>query len=452
MKGKRLTSAALLVGILLLHSVGNVYAHPWFARRLVVNCNTCHDAFPKTNDYGWYFKSTGYQSPPFSYDGLEESPLRRFLRYFPIGARFKVDAINSEPSDVEGNLTFREIQLIGGGTVLDNTISWWLHKHIVAENDVVSLFDGAAHEMWVQQNYRLGKADATRVNLRFGMSELPMRFSPSKTNISEVGYAIYNAALGENNFTLSTPQYGVYLNITRLGGLSYQEVKSNFSLGFVNGVGEVFPNKLTEVFGRMSTAFSKTMIGAFTYVGSNSLALAMDEHGEEGQEEHEHVAELTDNNFYRVGLDLDANVTWSLNIFALALYGRDSNAFGLQQSVSANYYGGFIGADFVPNERLLLSARFDLVRFGDLPEAEEHDEHGEEMVMEEDEHGAEEEEHGSGGHGHHGSLVTSNTDAMVFGLHFLPFPKFQQLRLTAEYRLAFRGQSDLLLAGLQFSL
>jgi hypothetical protein len=40
---------------------------------------------------------------------------------------------------------------------------------------------------------------------------------------------------------------------------------------------------------------------------------------------------------------------------------------------------------------------------------------------------------------------------MVLGFNFLPIPSFYQLRLTAEYRLAFRGQSDRLIAGFQFA-
>ena len=458
MKNKLFIFGAVIMGLFVLHSTTDVYSYPWFARRLVDNCNKCHVSFPKTNDYGWYVKTTGYELPEISYEGLEESPVKRFFRYFPVAARFEVDVINSQPSDIKGDLTFREIQLISGGSIFDNNISWWFHKHMVEDNTAVSLFDGTPHEMWAQYNYKFGKYNVNRINLRYGMSELPLRFSPSKTNIIENGYAIYNAVLGENSFTLSTPQYGIYLNATKLGGENFNEVKSNLSLGFVNGIGDFTSNKFNQVFGRISTTVSNVMIGAYTYVGSRDIAMAMDEHGDEHTEEaevghgDEHAEALmtTGNNFYRLGLDFDANVTPSINIFALALYGRDSNPLGLERSVSGNYYGGFIGADYSPNERLLLSARFDLVRFGNLP-AEEHSEHGEEMAMEEDVHGAEGGEHSGGAHAH-GALLTSNTDTMVLGVNFLPIPAIYQVRMTAEYRFGFRGRSDLIIAGLQFAL
>ena len=467
MKDKFFLVSVLTFVLLLGYNLSDAYSYPWFARRLVDNCNKCHVAFPKTNDYGQYVKTTGYELPEISYEGLEESPIRRFLRYFPVAARFEVDAINSDPADVKGDLTFREIQLISGGSILNNNVSWWFHKHIVESNNYVSLFDGTPHEMWGQYNLRFDKSDATRVNLRYGMSELPLRFSPSKTNVIESSFAIYNASLGGNSFRFSLPQYGAYLNATRLGGENTNEVKSNLSLGLVNGTADFSSHDFTQVFGRVSTTVSKVMLGAFTYVGSGNILMAMDEHNEDQGDEHvedppadhgdEHGEEFAeelmkmDNNFYRIGMDFDTYLTSKFNLFGLALYGRDSNPLGLAQAASGNYYGGFLGLDYSPSERLMLSTRFDFVRFGDLP-AEEHadelgDEHGEEMPMDEAEHTTE-----AGGHGGHGELLTSNTDAMVFGLNFLPIPRYYQLRLTAEYRLAFQGLSDRLLIGFQYAL
>jgi hypothetical protein len=349
MRTKLLTAGMLVMALFMVYSTSDSFAYPWFARRLVDNCNKCHDAFPKNNDYGWYVKASGYELPEISYDGLEESPVRRFLRYFPVAARFEVDAVNSDPADMKGDLNVRELQLISGGSILDNKVSWWFHKHIVEGNDFVSLTDGTPHEMWGQYNLRFGKSDATRVSLRYGMSELPLRFSPSKTNIIENSYAIYNAALGENSFRLSLPQYGAYLQATRLGGENTNEVRSNLSLGFVNGTADFSSHDFTQLFGRVSTRVSKVMVGAFTYVGSTGIPMPAadhtevpaeeghaDEHSEPppGEHQDEHASEVMtmDNNFLRLGMDFDANLTSKVNLFALALYGRDSNPVGLQQS------------------------------------------------------------------------------------------------------------------------
>ena len=52
------------------------------------------------------------------------------------------------------------------------------------------------------------------------------------------------------------------------------------------------------------------------------------------------------------------------------------------------------------------------------------------------------------GHGGHGGIVRSNTDALVVGLNYL---LTWQVRLTTEYRKAFNGLEDKLIAGLQFA-
>ncbi|MFQ5637568.1 MAG: hypothetical protein ACE5IR_06185 [bacterium] len=456
MKHKLFILSIAVMALFILQSTSDVSAYPWFARRLVDNCNKCHVSFPKTNDYGWYVKATGYELPEMDYTGLEESPVKRFLRYLPMAVRFKVDAMNSNPSEMEGDLNIRAAQLISGGSILNNRVSWWFHKHLMENNEFEKLFSGVPHEMWGQYNFRFGKSDATRVSVRYGMSELPLRFSPSKTDISEVGYAIYNAMLGENAIMLGMPQYGAVLKGVKLGGDSYNQVRSTFDLALVNGTGDFSSYDFTQVFARVGTTVGSTMFGAFTYLGSKDLPMSMqmdghadegDHHAEEGDmpaDEHTDAVMTVGNNYLRVGLDFDLNVTPMFNIYGLGLYGRDSNPLGLEMGASGHYYGGFLGMDYSPTERFMITWRYDAVRFGNLP-AMAHDEHADEGDAHSDEH--------AGGGGHmHGEMVTSNADAMVFGANFLlPLPNYQ-VRLTSEYLLGFRGLSDKLIIGLQFAL
>ena len=102
-----------------------------------------------------------------------------------------------------------------------------------------------------------------------------------------------------------------------------------------------------------------------------------------------------------------------------------------------------MGADFSVTERLILSTRFDAVRFRDNEQP--LDEHAEQVHQEEaaPAHGDDLEA------GHiHGEIVRSNTDALVFGLNYL---LTWQVRLTTEYRKAFNGLEDKFIAGLQFA-
>ncbi|RMF62763.1 MAG: hypothetical protein D6743_11750 [Calditrichaeota bacterium] len=449
-----------MMGLFLLHSTDEAFSYPWFARRLVDNCNKCHVAFPKTNDYGWYVKTTGYELPKIEYTGLEESPVKRLLRYMPVAVRFKLDAVNSNPSHMEGDLNIRTAQLISGGSILGNRVSWWFHKHLIEKNEFEDLFGGLPHEMWAQYNWRLGKSDATRFSIRYGMSELPLRFSPAKTDLSEMEYAIYNAMAGESSLMLSMPQYGVGLKGVRLGGPSFNQVQSTYDIAFVNGAGNFSSNRFTEVFGRVGTLVGRTMVGAFTYVGAKDLAMA--HHHEEGAAADSADAGMEEsmfvgNNFYRVGVDFDSNVSPEINVYGLAMYARDSNPLAQEVASAGRFYGGFLGIDYTPSERVVFSWRYDMVRFNDflLASNSEHaDEHADNPAdPDAGMHMEEEGGHTHGGGGHmHGEMVTSNTDAMVFGVHFLlPIPNYQ-MRLTSEFRLGFRGQSDKMIVGLQFAL
>lgn len=458
MKNKLFPISVLTLILILGYSLSDAYSYPWFARRLVDNCNKCHVAFPKTNDYGKFVKATGYELPSIEYTGLEESLLKRFLRYLPVAVRFKVDAVNSDPGQMEGDLNVRTSQLLSGGSILDNRVSWWFHKHIIEDNEFIDLFSGLPHEMWGQYNLKFGKNDLKRVSVRYGMSELPLHFSPAKTDLSEMEYAVYNAMLGQSPVMLSSPQFGAVLKGLKLGGEGYNKIQSTFDLAFVNGLGDFSSHEFTKVFGRVATTIGKTMVSAFTYIGSNHIpaAAAPDEHAEEGGHEDGHASEpaTVNDNFLRLGADFDLNVAPMFNIYGLALYGRDSNPLGMATSTSGNYYGGFLGLNYNPTERFMISMRYDAVRFGDLPGMQGmpgmgHDEQAEEGGHEEGgEHGDEQ----SGGGHMHGEMVTSNTDAMVFGLNFLlPVPN-DQLRLTTELRLGFSGQSDKVIVGFQFAL
>ena len=448
---KKFSFVALLTGAIFLLSANATYAYPWFARKLVDSCNKCHTAFPQNNDYGQYVKYSGYELPQISYDGLEESVIRRFLRYFPVAGRFEIDAINSGPSELRGDVNVREAQLISGGSILNNKVSWWFHKHVVQENEFISLFDGTPHEMWGQYNLRFSKNDVTRVSLRYGMSELPLAFSPSKTMLSEIPYAIYNAALGANKFTLSTPEYGFAVLATKMGGDNYNQVKANAQMAVVNGKAE-FSNGFSNIFGRLSVPIGRTSLGTFAYLGSGDLMMAVaDEHGEEhGEEGGEHGEEpmgqdmgmMMENSYYRLGLDFTCSIAPNANFYALALYGRDSNPLAFAESQAGRFFGGFAGLDYFMNERLMLQFRYDGVRF-DSPIVEQHDDE----MGEEHEDSMDDMDHEGEGDHLHGALVTADMDDIVLGLHFIPFKQFERLKLVTEYKFGLKGTGDLLMSG-----
>ena len=430
----------------------------YFARRLVTGCNTCHVAFPKLNTYGRLVKNMGYELPELDLNELHEPALKKVTRYIPLAFRGVLDLANGDPNDLNAQLDVRALQMLSGGTAWGNRLSWWAHTHIVEEDEFVNPFTNTPHELWAQYNMSF-EAERNRLSLRGGMSELPLWFAPSKTKLSEIPYAIYDAAVGESSFTMSTPQYGFLVQGARLDDLG-NDLDFSYALTAVTGEQSFDSQRFTHVFSRFTKTISGANFGLFGYAGSQDFQVHQDEHAEEehAEEEHaeeEHVEETHDelgaeeptslsvhDRLYRVGFDIDADIG-RLNVFGLGLYGRNSNPGPDQSLGSRSYYGGFVGANVSATERLILSARFDAVRFRDNEQP--HDEHAEQEPIEEavPAHG----DDLAAGH-FHGEIVRSNTDALVFGLNYL---LTWRIRLTTEYRKAFNGLEDKLIAGLQFA-
>ncbi len=405
-------------------------AYPYFARRQVTDCSDCHVAIPKLNTYGRLVKYTGYELPELDLSELSEPALWKATRYIPIAFRTIFDVANDDPNAVTAGLDVRAVQVLSGGALWGNRLSWWMHTHLVENDEWVNPFNNTPHELWGQYNLKFA-GDRTRVSLRAGMSELPLWFAPAKTRLSEMPYAIYDAVLGENGFTLSTPQSGLMLH-----GAGLDEVGSDltysWALAAVNGQGDFDSARLTQLFGRFTKVLPNAAFGVFGFVGSQDLPEA-GAHAHEGEGEAE---ELTDRMF-RVGIELDANVN-SWNIYALGLYGRNGNPMAMDDGTAESYYGGFIGADLSVGERLVLSSRYDAVRFNTSG-----------MVMGGGDDGDAHDDTDTGGGHAHGEIVMANTDALVLGIHYLVTP---QIRLTTELRSAFSGgMKDKLIAGLQFA-
>jgi hypothetical protein len=400
--------------------------YPYFARRQVTSCNSCHVAVPKLNTYGRLVKNTGFELPELDLSGHEEFGIKKFTRYVPLGFRGVVDFANGDPNTVAANLDFRALQLLGGGSLFNNKVSWWLHTHIVEDNEFSNPFNNTPHELWGQYNLSFGDG-ITRVSVRGGMSELPLWFAPSKTKLSEIPYAVYDAAFEANSFTISKPQFGVIINGAGLDEIG-NDLTYSWALAAVSGKGDFSNAEFTQVFGRFTKTYPNISFGTFAFVGRQDILPEM-----AGDP-------VVTDRLVRFGVDVDANVG-PLNIYATGIYGRNSNPSETAGAAAASYFGGFIGTDVSIAERLVLSARYDGVEFSAVEEVGDGHAHAHEEPAP-----AHDADHDAG---HlHGELVTEDTDAVVIGLNYM---MTWQLRLTTEYRGAFSGLEDKWIAGIQFA-
>lgn len=404
-----------------------VSAYPGFGKRmnpqLTQSCSTCHVIFPKLTAYGRSIREMGYNVPVYegNYGGVN-----RLYHIIPAALRGKVEIASDTAG---GEATVKELQLLSAGNLWKNRLSWWFHKHVMEDNEIVSLTEGLPHESWVQFN----ASDALHV--RVGMSELPLWFSPSKTKVSEIEYLYYGATTNPDNAgSLFSPQFGIQVN-GHFAQPSGQDIWAeederdysrgyNYALAITNGETS-FTGVPSTLFARITRKDPRYSAGLFAIAGWKKVEQTA--HDEDHAEETASTTDL----YARIGLDGDIYLVGNaVNVFGSAAYGKD---------FQRDFVGGFLGYEHLFLNRFLVSTRFDLVEFlTEEPPGE-------------DDHHAHVDDHNGGGHegGHlHGAVITDSASSLSVTLCYL---FFNNLRVNADYRYGFYGIGNTGTLQLQFA-
>ncbi len=438
MKVKYLKSTLKIV-ILGLFSTQLVLAYPGFGKKInpsiTKSCSQCHVAFPKLRLYGRTTREIGYQVPVTEAD---DGLIKSLFRSIPVGFRGKLDLADSD----NGKSKLSLVQIISSGTLLDNKLSWWYHKHLYDIEDdkdsklfnqdkLIPLNEGQPHEAWVQYNR------STALNVRAGMFELPFWFSPIKTKVGESDYLAYGSSGNPDmSGTLAAPQFGIALNGYLSKGSSEDdwgdESEDNYAEGYnyaiavTNGKPE-FPQDsdmtFNTFFGRITKKNSTYATGLWALTGKAEFAQE-DEHAGHDMENMEIGEENVDSKrYYRFGADIDLFIKGdNVNLFGSFVYGNDINR---------DFVGGLIGYDHLILPKLFGSVRWDGVFFinGDAM-TETVDTHGGDDHGEEDGHADE-----GGGHAH-GAMIMDDANSISAGIFYLPL---SNVRVGFEYVYQLNG-------------
>jgi hypothetical protein len=198
--------------VLLFHSTP-ASALPIFAKKYNLPCTTCHEAFPKLNDFGIAFRDNGYQlgtERDTPQENLVISPLS--LRTTPI---FSVQSQSGIPTDqsnsdnvstVSFNLTGLDIHSAG---VLAKNISYQLVITPFLDNSV------DLESAWIRFSNLL---ESSWLNIKFGKHELGIPLSEKRAfGLTGAGgsYLVNHyhpgGAANTNGFELGANQYGLEL-------------------------------------------------------------------------------------------------------------------------------------------------------------------------------------------------------------------------------------------------
>ena len=361
MKKLYIFSTAVLGLLFFLPDTGT--AIPAFARKFGFNCNMCHTAFTKLNDFGQRIRDNGYQLP-----GQEGKETTIFDTPPPLALRTSTGLVASHSCSNKGTATgFRlnGLDMLAAGAMHKNVSVLLIYTPRIDEP--AADFSGSHESSNPSQPGALESANIVfsnlipdALNLRVGRFEPGYHaFSSKRSYYLMQGYEVYTFTTPNNNFVFDDNQIGVEATGHFKNGFKY-------AAGIVNGTGaspdnnkyrDVYAN-VYQTFGRGEGQSAGQRIGAFGYLGWQPLTTSLSYVSPTGEAEGH-----PNKSFYRVGGDVSLN--WrTFNLMGLVLYGQDDSTLnGLSSSDKYFFAGGFAELDWagLANNRLVLSAVYNWV-------------------------------------------------------------------------------------------
>jgi len=335
-----------------------VSAIPAFARKYGFNCNMCHVAFPKLNDFGQRFRDNGYQIPGQA--GLEKTV---FETAVPIALRTTAGySIYGNGEGTASGFHLYGLDLLAAG-VLHKNISF-LFVYTPRLDEPAGNYKGKIPSQLASlesANVVFSNLIQDKLNLRVG------RFEPGFQRLSSKRlfyilqpFEIDNFAGSRNSFDFSANQIGIEATGRFNPGLKY-------ALGYINGSGANPDSNrfndlylvLSKTFGRGEGQSAGQRIGVFGYLGrqptdftDSILSPVGDSNGSQNR------------TFTRLGGDISLN--WrTFNLQATAFRGLDDKAFNdIDSARDYVFYGGVVQLDWaaLADNRLVASLMYNWVR------------------------------------------------------------------------------------------
>ncbi len=363
---KKIISVFIVLAGVLLMLPDTSSAIPAFARKYGFNCNMCHTAFTRLNDFGQRVRQDGYQIP--GQEGFEKNV---FATPPPLAMRTSMGLVmgGKDSTLTSGSTTTSSFNING----LDILAAGVLHKNISFLLIYTPRLDEPAGDYTGSNNganpSQLGALESANLvfsnlvpdflNIRVGRFEPAYHAISSKRTYYLVSpYEIYTFGTETNSFVFDDNQMGIEVTGNSRVGFHY-------AAGVVNGNGANPDNNkskdlyltMHQVIGRGEGQSAGQRIGVFGYFGSqptvfNSQTGPMGEN-EGGRNQP----------FHRLGGEVSLN--WrTLNLRALFMQGVDDNALNpLGAAADYKFNGGLVELDWAGlyNNRLVASAMVNWV-------------------------------------------------------------------------------------------
>jgi hypothetical protein len=337
-------------------------AIPAFARKHGFNCNMCHVAFPKLNDFGQRFRDYGYQIPGQA--GLEKTV---FETGIPLAVRTTAGySIYGNGQAAASGFHLYGLDLLAAG-VLHKNISFFF-VYTPRLDEPAADFTGPGNGNNPAQLAAIESANVVfsniipdKLNLRLGRFEPGFQLLSSKRLYSILQpFEVYGFAGTQSSFDFSANQMGIEATGRFKPGLKY-------ALGYVNGSGANPDNNrfndlyfaLSKTFGNGEGQSAGQRLGVFGYLGWQPTDFTNPTMSPLGD-----VNGRNNRSFTRLGGDISLN--WkTFNLQAMAFRGWDDKAFnGIDPTRNYAFWGGVAELDWaaLANNRLVGSLMVNWVR------------------------------------------------------------------------------------------
>jgi hypothetical protein len=361
-----------LAASLFLTSTAN--AIPAFARKYGFNCNMCHTAYTKLNDFGQRYRDNGYQIP-----GQVGGEKTVFETPPPIAMRTTagLSVYSSKHDSVSGTTTgfnLFGLDLLAAGVLHKNISFLMIYTPRIDEPSADYTGAGAGGTNPVQlaalesANLVFSNIVEDALNLRVGRFEPAYhQFSSKRKYNIFAPYEVYTFTTPANGFVFDDNQIGIEATGHFRGGFKY-------GVGVVNGSGgapDANSSKdlyvsLFQTFGKGDGQSAGQRIGAFAYYGWQPTNFAKTIIAPTGE------TNGGDNKaFYRIGFDGSLNYEM-FNLGVLYMAGIDDKALNpLDPTQNYKYGGGFAELNWAGllDNRLVASVMYNWVRPPSLDEA-----------------------------------------------------------------------------------
>jgi len=353
-----IVSISILFLQLVLPSVSE--AMPVFARKYNMSCVACHAAYPRLNQFGEYFRDNNMRLSNWQDDTVETGDDRLVLPSsapFAIRAQAYAQARRGKSIDpVSGNTQqassdFQSPYLVKllSSAPLSEHITYYFYG-IFAEKG--SNGETVIEDAW----FRHDDLFSTGVGMMLGQFQISDLMFARETRMPFQDYMVYRmASITYDRGLLFDRSLGAF--DVGLGVVNGNGIEENFN---INSPGYRRPDKMFDnnsdksIFGRIGTDIGPVSIGLFGLSGEQANAT-----GPAGQDSGNRN---TDKRI--VGVDLSGDVQGKTYWYGQFLW-NSWDGF-LDKNKDYNWWGGFLGADYIANDYWAFSALYNYADADDL--------------------------------------------------------------------------------------